>query len=97
MTKQKPGDLVTCSLFLIIEGARLNLEQSQGSSSFNIQTVQTQKLRHTDFRYLLEIRKFKVHNFFKIYKSRADKPERIKQLCVTEIVAGHVSWSEHYA
>jgi hypothetical protein len=55
MACQKQGNFVTFILFLKIEGAWLNCEQSQDSSSFSVQEVQTQKLRHSDFGNLLEI------------------------------------------
>jgi hypothetical protein len=54
VTNQKQGHFVMCSLFLKIEGAWLNPKQSQGSYSFGVQGVQTQKLCQSDFGYLLE-------------------------------------------
>jgi hypothetical protein len=55
MTYHKEGYFVTCSLVLKTEAAWLNSEQSQGSSSFGVQEVQTKRLLHSDFGNLLEI------------------------------------------
>jgi phosphoribulokinase len=90
VTNQKQGDFVPCSLFLKIEGAWLNSEQSQVSSSYGVQGVQTQKLRHSDFGYLLET----ASSQYITYVSKLQVPGRHtlidKVTLHIEVVASHL-------